>query len=115
MARDCRSNWPIERGGRHVMDQGGGAKKKLSGLVAPLCAIQVEGQSFFYIPDCSSQVNASERVNTTIVKMLKGDVTTKMIQEKFTRILPGLWWWTARKIAENQFTVRFPNVQLIKD
>jgi hypothetical protein len=28
-ARDCRSNWPMERGGRQILDQGGSAKKNL--------------------------------------------------------------------------------------
>jgi hypothetical protein len=51
-----------------------------------------------------------ERVNTVIVKVLKGVVTAKMIEDEFTRILPRLWRWTARKIVDNQFTVRFPNV-----
>jgi hypothetical protein len=82
MATDCRANWPGERGGRQY--------KNLSDLVAPLCAIQVEGQSFFCILDCPSQANAKERVNTAIVKVLKGVVTTKMIEDEFTRILPGL-------------------------
>jgi hypothetical protein len=109
-ARDCRSNWPMERGGRQILDQGGSAKKNLCDLVAPLCEIQFEGQSFFCIPDCPSQVNARERVNTTIMKVLKGNVTAKMVEEEFTRILPRQWRWTARKITKNQFIVRFSDV-----
>jgi hypothetical protein len=88
-ARDCRSNWPMERGGRQALDQGGCIKKNLCDLVAPLCAIQSEGHSFFCIPDCPSQANSRERVNIAIVKVVKGYVTTKMIEEEFTRILPG--------------------------
>jgi hypothetical protein len=59
--------------------------------------------------------NARERINTTIVTVVKGNVSSKQIEEEFARILPRLWRWTIRKISDNQFTVRFPNVQLIKD
>jgi hypothetical protein len=51
MARDCRSNWQAERGTKQHVDHGVGGKKNLCDLVAPLCAIQVEGRSFFCILD----------------------------------------------------------------
>jgi hypothetical protein len=59
--------------------------------------------------------NAKERVDTTIVSVLKGNVTTKQIEDEFTRILAGPWRWTARCVADNKFTVWFPNAQLIQE
>jgi hypothetical protein len=60
-------------------------------------------------------VNARERVNTVVVTVIKGDVTAKLIEEEFARILLGVWRWTARKVVVNKFLVRFPSAQLIKD
>jgi hypothetical protein len=84
-------------------------------LIAPLCTTQAEGLVFFYIPNRPSQVNVRERDNTTIVTMLKGSLTTKQIDDEFTRILSGVWRWIARKVADKKFIVRFPNQQMIKD
>jgi hypothetical protein len=61
------------------------------------------------IPRCPSEVNARERINTAVVIILKGDVTAKLIEDEFARILPGVWRSTARKVADNLYTVRFPN------
>jgi queuine/archaeosine tRNA-ribosyltransferase len=62
-----------------------------------------------------SQVNIREKANTTIVTIVKGSPTAKQVEDEFTRILSGTWRWTARKIAENKFTMRFSTMQLIKD
>jgi hypothetical protein len=50
-----------------------------------------------------------------VVKVLKVLVTSKQIEEEFTMIFPSGWRWTARKVADNTFTVRFPNSQLIEE
>jgi hypothetical protein len=52
---------------------------------------------------------------TTIVIVLKGEVTAKQIEEEFTRILSRVWRWTTRKVVDNKFIARFPTVQLISD
>jgi hypothetical protein len=49
------------------------------------------------------------------VTVLKGVVTAMQVEEEFTRILPNTWRWTTRRVADNMFTVRFPNAQTIKD
>jgi hypothetical protein len=54
-------------------------------------------------------MNARGRVNTAIVTVLKGEVTTKQVEDVFTRIQSGPWRWTTRRVADNKFTVRFPN------
>jgi hypothetical protein len=87
----------------------------LSELIAPLCATQVEGQAFLCILDRPLESNARERVNTVIITVIKGTVTSKQLEDEFTRIMPKLWRWTARKVAENRFTVRFPNAVLIQE
>jgi hypothetical protein len=48
-----------------------------------------------------------------VVKVVKGVVTSKQVEDEFTRIFLSGWRWTARKVADNTFTVRFPNRQLI--
>jgi hypothetical protein len=50
-----------------------------------------------------------------VVNVLKGVVTSKQIEDEFTRIYPSGWRWTARKVVDNTFTVRFPNNQLIEE
>lgn len=90
--------------------------KLLCDYVAPFCAAQVEGQGFFYIPDCPSENTLKERSTTAIVTVLKGNVDAKQLENEFRCILgPNVWRWTAKQIAENKFTVRFPSAQLIKE
>jgi hypothetical protein len=90
----------------------GGNIQDLSTFVAPLCATQVPGQAFFCIPDRPSESNARERINIDVVNVVKGVVTSKQIEDEFTRIYPSGWRWTVRKVADNTFTVMFPNSQL---
>jgi hypothetical protein len=47
--------------------------------------------------------------------VLKGMVTTRVIEEEFKRIFPKNWRWTAKRVADNLFTVRIPSAQTIKD
>jgi hypothetical protein len=37
------------------------------------------------------------------------------LEEEFTRILSDSWRWTTRRVLDNKYTVRFPDVQLIKE
>jgi hypothetical protein len=56
-----------------------------------------------------------ERATIAIVTILKGVMTTRQVEEEFTRLLPKAWRWTARCVADNMFTVRFLNAQTIKE
>jgi hypothetical protein len=56
-----------------------------------------------------------QTATTAVVTVLKGVVTAMQVEEEFTRILPNTWRWTTRRVADNMFTVRFPNAQTIKD
>jgi hypothetical protein len=69
----------------------------------------------FCIPDRPSETNVRERVNTTVVKVVKGVVTSKKVEDEFTSIFPSGWRWTTRKVTDNTFTVRIPNSQLIEE
>lgn len=68
----------------------------------------------FCIPDHPSSLHVRERMNTAIINVVSSTVTAKKIEDEFTRILSGVWRWTARKIAEHKFLVRFPTTQMIK-
>jgi hypothetical protein len=54
-------------------------------------------------------------VNTTVVTVVKGVFSAKQIEEEFCRILPSVWRWAARRVANNMFTARFPNALLISE
>jgi hypothetical protein len=62
----------------------------LSEYIAPICAAQIEGQTFFCILDRPSEAHARERYTTVVVTVLKGVVTTRQIEEEFSRILPNV-------------------------
>jgi hypothetical protein len=113
--KDCRRGWLGDKSGQFQNDQYDIESRSLMEMVAPLCDAQAEGQAFFCILDIPSQVNVRYRANTTIVTIIKGLVTTKQLQDEFTRLLSSVWRWTARRVAGNKFTVRFPTSQLIKD
>jgi hypothetical protein len=115
LAADCNKNWQPNRGEYPVHLVNRDRNLNLSELIAPLCATQAEGQAFLCIPDRPLESNARERVNTVIITVIKGTVTSKQLEDEFTRIMPKLWRWTARKVAENRFTVRFPNAVLIQE
>lgn len=82
----------------------------------PLCAMQVEGESTFCIPDCPSDVNLKERSNIAIIRVVFGRVIARQFEQEFTNILgANVWRWNAKKVDETRFTMRFANAQLIKD
>lgn len=107
--------WICEKCGRVGHNRFACNKKKLSEYVAPLCATQSEGQAFFCIPDHPSEVHVRERMNTAIITVVSGTVSAKQIEDEFTGILSGVRRWTAWKIDEHKFLVRFPTAQMIKD
>jgi hypothetical protein len=107
--------WMGDRAGRQHLDHVGSGVKNMSELIAPLCATQAASQAFFCIPARPSMSNARERSTTVVVTMIKGSVCPKQIEDEFNRILSGAWRWTVRRIADNQFSVRFPSAQLIRD
>jgi hypothetical protein len=114
MARDCRKGWNAKLG-KQFQEPYHDGPKQLCEMVVSLCATQVDGQAFFLIPDRPSQIQSKERTTTAIITVLKGEMNAKQLEDEFTRLLSGTWRWTARKVSDNKFTMRFPSVQLIKD
>jgi hypothetical protein len=74
----------------------------LSEMVAQLCARQVQGQTFFCIPYRPSLVNARERIDTAMVTVLNGEVTSKQIEDELTRLMSEVWRWTTHKGGRQQ-------------
>jgi hypothetical protein len=109
--KECRKVWQDDT----VDGYYGKRDQNLSECVATLCATQVEGSTFFCIPYIPSLNHSKERVNMSIITVIKGSVTAKQLEEEFTRIMSGIWRWTAQKVANNKFIVRFPDVQVIRD
>lgn len=113
--RDCKKPMSCDKCGKIGHDSNACSRRKLYDYVAPLCATQVEGQAFFYMPDHLSEQHVREKMNISIVTVMSGYATAKQIEEEFTRILSGVWRWTTRKVEDNKFLVRFPTAQLIKE
>jgi hypothetical protein len=70
---------------------------------------------FFCIPDRPLEIHATERSTIAIVTIVKGVVTARQVEEEFTRIHPKTWSWMTRRVANNIFTVRFPNAWTISE
>lgn len=46
---------------------------------------------------------------------MKGNVEARHIENEFKTILgANVWRWTAKKVGENKFSVRFPITEMIK-
>ncbi|TVU44513.1 hypothetical protein EJB05_03957, partial [Eragrostis curvula] len=115
IAQMCPRPRRCDRCGGHGHTAENCRNRKYSDYVAPLCATQVEGQSFFCIPDCPSDINLKERSTTAIITEVSGSVNARQLEQEFKAILGNVWRWTARPVGDNKFTVRFPIAQLIKD
>jgi hypothetical protein len=115
LAYICKKNWQDKRGGNPMPHLERDMEINWSEMIAPLCATQVEGHAFLCILDRPFESNARERVSTAIIIVLKGEITSKQLEDEFTRIMPKQWRWTARKVADNMFTARFPNATLIQE
>lgn len=83
----CKKPVRCDKCGKLGHDNTACSKKKISEYVAPLCASQVEGQTFFCILDHPSEQYVKEKMNTALVTVVSGSVTAKQIEEEFTRIL----------------------------
>lgn len=80
-----------------------------------LCAAQVENQSFFYIEENKDPRAVSEKASTAIITILAGYATSKQIEDEFKNsINVKSWRWSARKVADNKFTLRFPDANMVQ-
>lgn len=75
-----------------------------------LCAEQVEDQSFFFIEESKDPKATMEKASTAIITVLDGVTDAKQIENEFKNTLSSKTWrWSARKVADNKFTIRFPD------
>lgn len=81
-----------------------------------LCAAQVTNQSFFFIDENIDPKVSREKASTAIITMVSGEATAKQIESVFKSVVSSdQWKWTARRLADNKFTMRFPSAKMILD
>jgi len=77
-----------------------------------LCAAQVNNQSFFYIDENIDPKASREKARIAIITVSRGELTTKQLENDFKNVVSSEHWkWSARKIADNKFTMRFANAK----
>lgn len=80
-----------------------------------LCAAQVEDQSFFFIDEVKDPKVTMEKASTAIITVLEGEASAKQIEEEFKHTVSSKTWrWSARKIAENKYSMRFPDASMVQ-
>jgi hypothetical protein len=75
----------------------------------------VEDQSFFFIEEKLDKRVLQEKSSTTIITVVKGNASARQIEDEFKHVSEGSTWsWAARAIAENMFSMRFPDAKLVQ-
>jgi hypothetical protein len=60
--------------------------------------------------------SAKEKASTTVINVVSGTATAKQIEREFMDLVGSdVWMLTARQVAENTFTMRFPNARMVRD
>ncbi|CAO2150011.1 unnamed protein product [Urochloa humidicola] len=81
-----------------------------------LCAAQVPDQSFFFIEEQIDHRALKEKSSTAIITVTNGEINARQIEQEFRNILsPDLWRWNAKQVADNKFTMRFPNAKMVQE
>ena len=81
-----------------------------------LCAAQVTKQSFFFIDENIDPKASKDKASTAIISAVKGNLTAKMIENEFKRLVSSTHWkWSARQVADNKYTMRFPTPKMLSD
>jgi predicted nucleotide-binding protein (sugar kinase/HSP70/actin superfamily) len=76
----------------------------------------VHNQSFFYIEEQIDQKITRDRASMVIITVIRGELTAKQLEMEFTSIISAeTWRWSARKISEGKFVMRFPNTKMIQE
>jgi hypothetical protein len=56
-----------------------------------------------------------EKASTAIITVIEGEVTAKHIESEFSNIVDkNVWKRSARKIANNKFSLRFPDARMVQ-
>jgi len=80
------------------------------------CAVQVPKQSFFYIEENIDPKNTKEKASTALINVVRGELSGKMIENEFKRLVSSTHWkWSAKRIADNKYTMKFPTAKIVLD
>ena len=91
-------------------------REPLWNLGPELCAAQVLDQSFFYIDEHIDHKAAKDKASVALITIVNGTLTAKQIELEFQNVLSNEHWrWSARQLADNKFSIRFPNAKMILD
>jgi hypothetical protein len=91
-------------------------KEPLWNFGPELCAAQVPDQSFFFIDEQIDQKTLKERASVAIITMTDGMLTAKQIEQEFRNIISNdTWRWSAKRIAENKYIMRFPSAKMVME
>jgi predicted nucleotide-binding protein (sugar kinase/HSP70/actin superfamily) len=81
-----------------------------------LCAAQVHNQSFFFIDEQIDQRVLRERASLAIITVIKGELSAKQLEMEFRNIISAeTWRWSARRVADNKYVMRFPNAKMVHE
>ena len=81
-----------------------------------LCAAQVTRQSFFHIEENIDPKSTKEKASIAVITVVRGELSAKMIENEFKRLVGSAQWkWSAKQIADNKYTMRFPTAKMLLD
>lgn len=114
-SEDCLRKTQCENCGFNNHSTAECRREPLSSFGPELCAAQVEDQSFFFIEEIKDSKASIEKASTAIISVISGSVTSKQIEEEFRHTdVSRVWRWSARKLAENKYSLRFPDAKLVQ-
>lgn len=115
LSEDCRRKPQCELCGYNNHNTFECRREPLWNFGPELCAAQVEDQSFFYIDEVIDARVSMEKSSTAIITVIKGEANARQIEAEFKHIDNNkVWRWSARKLAENKFSLRFPDAQMVQ-
>ena len=67
-------------------------------------------------PNCIIKWVLKERQHIALITVVRGEMTSREIEMEFQNVLSTEHWrWSARKIVDNKFYMRFPNAKMVSD
>jgi hypothetical protein len=80
-----------------------------------LCAAQVIDHSFFFIEEKIDPRAYKEKASSAMITVIEGEANAKQIESEFMNIVDkNVWKWSARKIVENKYVMRFPEAKMMQ-
>jgi hypothetical protein len=115
-SEDCKKRNACELCGLQNHNAYGCRREPLWNLTPELCAAQVPDQSFFFIDEQIDQKVLKERASVAIITVTDGVFNAKQIEQEFRNIISNdTWRWSAKRIAENKYIMRFPSAKMVME